>query len=271
MIGPLKLSTSILVTTSTTLLNQSFNVLNQQTRNVVLLRRMYPISLIKKGGKVPKMKHRQFIYEVIENTNTRPKKPIDMILTQFVEGVGEKGDKISLKPMKAYRDFLLPGLAVYSTPENIEKYASVVKEEKIYSSKTAPLTQKCLTPFNLIVTMSVDQPWTLEKWHIRANFRKARVHVTDESITMPEKEIKGPNLDLEGKEFYVTVTINNTESVKVRCTLHHDSADMSKKLDLPPEFWKIPGKAIFEEDQEILDSMPRTVEEAQKMRQAALS
>lgn len=203
------------------------------------------------------MKHKEFIYELIENTNGRKKQPIDIILTQYVEGVGEKGEKITLKPWKAYNEFLLPGLAMYATPENIEKYLSEGKEEKTFSSLHVPTTLKILEQCCLPVNMSVENPWVIEKWHIRANFRIRGIHLTEEAITMPEKQISGPNLDLEGKEFYVVVTINKTEKVTVRCRLHHATYDYSKELMLEPEYWKIPGDAIFPEDQEVLDSLPR--------------
>lgn len=47
---------------------------------------------------------------------------IDIILTDYVEGVGRKGDIVSVKPNFAYNKLLLPGLATYVTQENIEKY-----------------------------------------------------------------------------------------------------------------------------------------------------
>lgn len=203
------------------------------------------------------MKNRYFIYDVVENTALKPSTPLDIILTQYVEGVGEKGDKLSMKPNKAYHHFLLPGLAVYATPDNIDKYLTKTKVEKTYSSLHAPLTMKILQQYCCTVNMSVENPWVLEKWHIKINMLVGGFHATEDSITLPEKEISGPNLDNEGKEFYVTVTINKTEQVKVRCRLHHVSCDIGKQLEEVPEFWKIPGPAIFAEDQEVLDSLPR--------------
>lgn len=102
--------------------------------------------------------------------------------------------------------------------------------------------------------MSKDMPWTLEKWHIKASFRKAGIHIPEDAITMPERPISGPNLDLEEKEFYVTLTINNREQVKVRCRLHHWSP--LDKIITTYEFWKQPSEPIFPEDKAILDSLP---------------
>jgi len=264
MLSSLKSSASAFANISKTLMNRTSDVFTQQKRTTVIFRRMYPIPLHKKGKKPEKykLKQRNYIYEVIGNTSCEPAKPVDMILTQYIEGVGDTGDRIKAKPLKAYRDFLLPGLAIYATPENVEKYFSN-QEEKLYSSKAAPMTIKYLTNFCLIVNMSTNQPWTIEKWHLRASFRRLKVHVTEESITMPEKEIKGPNLENEGKEFYITVTINKTETVKVRCKLHHVAQKLENKIERPNYFWTMPGEAIFEEDQEILDSMPRPLWESQ--------
>lgn len=209
-------------------------------------------------GKRPhKFNHKDFIYDLVENTVDRKAVPLDIILTQYVEGVGEKGDKVTLKPYIAYNQFLLPGLAVYASPENIEKYLNTEKEEKKFSSIYAPIILKALKQCCLPVNMSVENPWVIEKWHIRANFRRRGIYVPEEAITMPEKQISGPNLDWEGKEFYITVTLNKKEKAIVRCRLHHATYDYSKELMLEPEYWKIPGEAIFPEDQEVLDSLPR--------------
>lgn len=46
-----------------------------------------------------------------------------MILKQYVNGVGKKGEIVKVKPNFAYNNFILPGIAAYVTPENIEKYS----------------------------------------------------------------------------------------------------------------------------------------------------
>ncbi|XP_014228939.1 39S ribosomal protein L9, mitochondrial [Trichogramma pretiosum] len=238
------------------LLNATPNLLPQQTRTTIILKRVYPIRLHKKGSGGRRLEKKDFIYKRVDG-DKKKQAPLSIILTQYVEGVGEKGDKVNMKRQKAYTHFLLPGLAVYASPENMKKYYIEQDDEKTNSSLYAPNAVKVLSRCCLIVNLSVDNPWTIEKWHIRANFRKMNVFVTDDAITLPEKPISGPNLDYEGKEFYITLTINKTETVKVRCKIHHDTFIYSKELPLVPEYWKIPGKAIFEEDQEILDSLPR--------------
>lgn len=55
--------------------------------------------------------------------------------------------------------------------------------------------------------MNKDVPWTLEPWHVKASFRKAGFHVAEDAIQIPSKPITGPDMSLEDKEFYVTVTV----------------------------------------------------------------
>lgn len=69
-------------------------------------------------------------------------------------------------------------------------------------------TAKYLESNLLSVVMNKDVEWTLEPWHIRVAFRKAGIHVPTNCIQLPEKPIKGPNLDWESKYFCVTVTVS---------------------------------------------------------------
>lgn len=58
--------------------------------------------------------------------------------------------------------------------------------------------------------MNMHEPWTIEQWHIRVTFRLNGVHIlSDDCIELPENSINGPNLNLEGKDFAVHVTVNN--------------------------------------------------------------
>lgn len=196
---------------------------------------------------------------MVEDTRSRPQKPIDVILTSYVPSIGNVGEKISMKPAQAYNKLLLPGLAVYANPENIERYREVIEKAKRsmpeYSSKWAPITQQILSTLLLSVVVAKDNPWTLQKFHIRAAFRKINIQVPDHAITMPKNEITGPDLDKQNKEFYITVTINNRETVKVRCRLHHFTLQENEKLPFN-DYWKKQEPAIFPEDQAVLDSMP---------------
>lgn len=55
--------------------------------------------------------------------------------------------------------------------------------------------------------MNRENPWVLKPWHIKVSFRKCGYNVPEEAIIMPPKEIKGPDMNLQNKEFYVTVKV----------------------------------------------------------------
>lgn len=105
--------------------------------------------------------------------------------------------------------------------------------------------------------MNLDNPWTIEKWHIRTNFRRAGYWVPDEAIELPPLPISGPDMGIENREFYVTVTVNKDDSAKVRCRLNHDTIDVSKKSSLEGQvFEEEESLPVFPQFKEVLDSMP---------------
>lgn len=225
-------------------------------QNTFILKRRHPVPLYKKNSKPHRFKTRHFIYDLVEDANIRRKKPLDLILTQYVSGLGNAGTRIKMHPNQAYAELLLPKLAEYATPENIEKYSKLLDQQDApFSSSTVEQTMKYLSQKRITMIMSQDVPWTLEKWHVRVSFRKAGILVPEDNITLPEKPISGPNMDIEGKEFYITLTINNCEQVKVRCNIHHWTPDKSKQVYVE-EFYKLPNEPMFPEDKPILDSLP---------------
>lgn len=95
--------------------------------------------LYKKNQRHSKLRGRHFNYELIVDTNVVKKPNIEVILTSYVEGIGRKGDVVSVTPTFGYDKLLLPGLATYVTPAAVEKYtqpANAEDEEK-HSSQFA--------------------------------------------------------------------------------------------------------------------------------------
>lgn len=76
---------------------------------------------------------------MVKDVGIEKQPDMQVILTSYVEGVGKFGDKVSVRPNFAYNNLLLPGLAVYASPENLEKYKQyeVQKEIVPHSSATA--------------------------------------------------------------------------------------------------------------------------------------
>lgn len=223
----------------------TFSILQQ---NTYVLKRRWEPKLHKKNERPAKLRGRHFVYDLIEDTSSRPQMKLDLILTSFVEGVGQKGDVVTVKHNYGYNKLLLPGLAVYKTPESLEKYASsdrVDDDEEKHSSPYAERTVNILQRLPFSIVMNKDNPWTIEKWHIRTSFRKMNIYVPEECIELPEQPITGPDLNKEQKEFYVTVTINNLEKARAKFRIHHWSTEVQERLPYVFECWKLPSEPIF--------------------------
>lgn len=230
------------------------------SRNTFILKRKYPVRLRPKASEDarPRLKGKDYCYELVENTEVRKQEPIPIILKQYVEGLGLPGECVSVKKFEAYSKYLITGLADYATPEEVEKARKrkELLETKNYSSLSALRTAKYLEKNLLSVVMNKDVEWTLEPWHIHVAFRKAGINVPTNCIELPEKPIKGPNLNWELKCFCVTVTINNQEKATVRCRLHHWSTNPGDRLPYVVNPWALPQEAIFPEDQERINQLP---------------
>ncbi|KAF0298982.1 39S ribosomal protein L9, mitochondrial [Amphibalanus amphitrite] len=178
--------------------------------------------------------------------------------------LGKPGDTVSVKVTKAQNELLAFGRAVYASPENQEKYRNVaehssadeVRHSSIYSAQTA----KVLSRQVLAVSMNLDQPWVLQPWHLSVAFRKAGFVVPEHCLQMPSGTIEGPDVEgLEGKEFIVTVTINNCEQVPVRCRLHHYATEPRDRLPYRRQPWLQPAEPVFPEEAERLAALPRPI------------
>lgn len=111
-----------------------------------ILRRKNPPEIDKKGY-IPKLNRKNFVYELVKDTNNERQPDLELILTDFVEGVGNLGEKVSVRPNFGYERLLLPGLAVYASPENIEKYATDQPSEK----------EKHSSVYALLVSISINK------------------------------------------------------------------------------------------------------------------
>lgn len=217
----------------------------------MILKRRFPVYLHKKNQLPRVLRAKDFIYELVENTELKKHDDFEVVLTAFVDGVGSRGDVVKVRPHMAYNKLLLPGLAVYATPENMAKYArkEVDVDEEVHSSPHAKRCVSLLERLVLAVCMNKFNPWVVEKWHIRAALRRSGYNVMDDNcIQLPDKPIRGPDLDLQNREFFVTITVNNCEKARVRCRLHHWANDPEDRLPHVWEHWKQPAEPLFGED-----------------------
>lgn len=233
----------------------------QQTRNTYVLKRRWGPHLSKVGRPTRRLQNRNFVYELVEDTWCRKHNDVKLIMMDDVEGVGIKGEVVNVRPFIA-RNVLLPSnKAVYASPANLavmeeEKEKGTIRTVLKHSSPWAPKTARTLSKFILSVVMNNKEPWSLEPWHIRVAFRNMDYIVPDDAITMPEKNISGPDSSIDNKEFLIKVTINKMEQVHVRCRIHHWDRDDSKRVPILPQFWKHPTEAVFPHDEELLKTLP---------------
>lgn len=119
-----------------------------------MLKRRWPPGLHKKNEKPKVLRGRHYVYDLVKDTNIEKQPDINLILTSFVDGYGQVGDNIKVKPTIAYNKLLLPGLAVYATPENIQKYSNVEnKDDKVVHS--SPFAQRVSN----FVIITVELPY----------------------------------------------------------------------------------------------------------------
>lgn len=64
-----------------------------------------------------------------------------------------------------------------------------------------------LAKMTLSVVMNMESPWTIKPWHVKTSFRKCGWEVPEKAIILPTTPIKGPDMNLEGKEFFITVMV----------------------------------------------------------------
>jgi large subunit ribosomal protein L9 len=100
------------------------------------------VELHKKNEKPRKLRGKHFNYVCVEDSNTKAKPNIEVVLKQFIEGVGKKGEVVQVRPNFAYNNLLLADLAVYATPENIEKYKPKQGEESEEEKHSSPFAQR---------------------------------------------------------------------------------------------------------------------------------
>jgi len=215
-----------------------------QRRNTVIVKRVHKPPLVT-GEHVTQKKidesvigtddDQYCIYQVEEED--QPEHEVKVILKRSVDDFGKKGQVVNVPYRKAHKYLLLPGFAVYHTEENVARYADIIIPEDVQhnSSETARVMINYWSKRVLDITLNMDVPWTIEKWHIKAALRKHRLWVTEDRIEIPGGEISGPDLSLESKEFVALVDVSHLEKLKIRCRIHHHTDDFERQIKTP--FW----------------------------------
>ena len=101
---------------------------------------------------------------------------------------------------EAQKKLLLPGFAIYASPENLSKHADIVipEDSVSYSSEATQLKLPLMTKLVAPIVMSGDdypEKWIVEPWHIRVALRTySGIHLeSDECVRIPsDKKVEGP-------------------------------------------------------------------------------
>ncbi|XP_059139138.1 large ribosomal subunit protein bL9m-like [Physella acuta] len=194
-------------------------VTRQQTRNhTIVMERVIPIPPGKDGG-LPNVRDMNELYKILRHVKTvyYPSQ-MSCILTDFVEGLGIRGDVVKVK-RNMFHDQLFPaGLAVYASPQNLKEFEEERKALGIEKAETrlgvlARMTMKELNHMNLQIPMNENVEWVLTKEHVQVAFRTQGVEMLEQCIQLPEEEIT------TFQDLTVKVTINGLETVTVKATI----------------------------------------------------
>lgn len=97
-------------------------------QNTFILKRKWPPGLHKPNGNKNGLKGRHYVYEMVEYKGHDVQPDINVLLTTSVDGIGEKGEIVSMRPNMAYNKVLLPGFGTYSEIKADETKERLVSE-----------------------------------------------------------------------------------------------------------------------------------------------
>jgi len=208
-------------------------------RTVMYFKRMYPVKPFdpsRTGPFRPKLKRYDYTYIMEENTNRKPSGEMQVILATDIEGLGLKGDVVTVGKVLARTHMLSVGVAEYVNPDNLNKYEKIRKERanERRQTMTGLKTIKQLLAMTLPIPMSTSVPWQLNKTHVRVAFRNVGVELTDDCITLPEEPVT------QHKTINFQITVNGMQKVDVRAIIYAYSKTVPASL---PPVWSVDADA----------------------------
>ena len=156
------------------------------------MERLVKPPIVKKGQDVRSrdLKPIHYQYKLVDCLHTKKWGKVDVILTEYVEGVGHKGELISVDRHQAYYELFPLRQAVYPTEEYINLY-SKYKAEIEQKTKVSPFAVKTKEVIEklkyLEIPMNMSVEWNLNQDHIRIalryNVNKLFYHIYQELQT----------------------------------------------------------------------------------------
>lgn len=206
------------------LANRSVNLSLKKFYTCVVERHV-KASLVPKG-KDPRsfnLKSRHFQYKLVDCLHTKKWGNIDLMLTEYVEGIGHKGEIVNVPRHTAYYELLPARLAVYPTEEYLEMFKEA-RQSLATKSKVSPFAMKTkeeLSKIILDIPMNVKSEWTLNKDHIRIALRCKKIMSTNDSIIIDETlKIDNTNWKSYNQEpFTVKIKVNDYLIADLKCRI----------------------------------------------------
>ncbi|CAI5438737.1 unnamed protein product [Caenorhabditis angaria] len=216
---------------------RALNLTKQSTRNTWVLKRVFTPESTPPGGiqKNPNDFHDYQKYETVEVETLKAAGPIRVILLEDVEGIGHQFDVVNIDRTTARKDLLLSKKAVYASPYDL-KYYSAMKERMAdelaarvripYEFKTVGRDlQKLVVP----IKVNMENKWEINRKLMKSSLRQMGVFVAENTIHLAEKQITGPNFELEAKLIRFYLVINQQYIVPMLGRISHISVDDSKQ------------------------------------------
>jgi len=234
-------------------------------RNAMVFKRVYPPKRLPESATQDEINKtiltedfRHFRYDVVGETDAEPAE-IKVLLLKSSEEFGRRGQIRSINARIARQELLLPGLGVYASPYNLEKFKKIVLPEDSvqFSSETVSKCVAEMSKYVVPIVMNGNNRWTLEPWHVKFALLNYGIFLEEHCIKIPDEKISGPNQDLEGKEFLLTLQINDFEKVKIRAVMFHKTSEDGSK-EIPSLNWeKRFYQPMFPNEAEELKMLPR--------------
>jgi len=141
----------------------------------VIVERHKKPNIVKKEVDQRKRNLRSVNYHLkfVDCLSQKPWGNIDLILTEYVEGVGHKGEIVNVSRHDAYYHLLSTQKAVYVTEEFLEKFKKD-REELVNKPKVSPYaikTKEELEKMTLEIPMNMSVDWKLTVDNIRIALR----------------------------------------------------------------------------------------------------
>ncbi|OWK50910.1 39S ribosomal protein L9, mitochondrial [Lonchura striata] len=181
----------------------------------VVVERVYPVPLARAGA-VPRPQPRRFrVFRLLRDGKHRPRGELELLLSRAVQGLGGRGDVVSVGKSRGRNQLLAQGLAQYPSPENLRRFqrerelaqqGKLEEPQTLSGQKTLEFLRRC----RLQVGMKNNRSWELSPAIVARHFLKnLGVSVPPHALRLPPEPIT------RWGHSWCDVTVNGLDTVRV--------------------------------------------------------